>query len=235
MATAAGVYAALQPVQVGRGLRIILAASGVAVVVLLGAFLWYLWHQQDTPLEELKGPALVLAVTWLVAALGLLTALRWPGPDGRLGVLVASAAVALIGIVPVYQTVANHRDVGPLLPAALKPPRPGAGWILAQYKCYNQAFNFYTRSRVLVIGDAGELRLGLNEPDAGTWFRAGEQTIDELSERGPLALIVHDYDYAEIARRHHLTRWAVNRDRGLLFNDAGLKLLSQTARVRGLP
>ena len=66
--------------------------------------------------------------------------------------------------------------------------------------------------------------LAKRQPDAAQWFLQGEQSIAELSKRGPLALVTRPDLMAGIARRYHLKIWNSNRDRAMLFNEAGWRL-----------
>ncbi len=234
VATAAGVYALLNRARVALATRIAIQGTGLLLLLCLGGALYYIWHQNDAPLASLRLPALLLSLAWVAAAATFFAALRGRDGDMRFGLLACAAAVALLGIIPVFQAFASHRDVGPLLPEALNPPAADAGWALAQYRCYNQSFNFYTRSRVMLIDAVGEVRLGLNEPDAETWFRKGEETIDALSVQGPLALVTMNEYGKQVAEDHNLTVWAADRDRMLLLNDAGVKLAECTAVSGGV-
>lgn len=233
VATTAGVHRAFLPEQVRYAVKVSATAAGVSMVALLGALLWYVPHQVRVPAAEVRVPVLILSVAWVVAAAGLCLASRRGSPDTRLALLVASAAVASVGLVPLYQTAAMHCDLAELLPQALRPPDKGENWILAQHRCYDQSFNYYTRSRVVLVDMVTELRLGLHEPDADKWFLEGEAAIDELSSQGPLALATIAERAEQIARDHHLTIWDMNPNRALLFNDEGLKLVRRTARLRG--
>lgn len=193
----------------------------VTLIVLAG-------RQHTLDLTALRGPvALSCLLCTLSAAVFLLVGL--PGdPDRRLALLSAAALVPFLGMVPIYQTVARTRDMNGVLPTALHNLPAKNPWTLAQYKVYNQSFGFYTRSRIILIDTAGELALGPAQPDAAQWFLTGEDNIDRLAARGPLALVVDSDAASDLAKRHQLELWRVNQDRALLVNAAGSRLLHLT-------
>ncbi len=214
-----------------RWLGYFLAGTVLLLDVALGVFLSV---QHTIPSYALVGPRLVGVTCWTLAGLGLLTLPRWGNINHRLMLIAGMSLLAFAGTLPAYHAFADHRDMGGLIPRALRPGIRAPGWVLAQYRCYNQSFNFYTHARIILIDAVSELKLGPREPDAGKWFLKGRETIDRLSNEGPLALVVRSNYADSIAKAHKLYIWARNRDRAMLFNRQGLELVSQVARSRGM-
>ncbi|NSW58654.1 MAG: glycosyltransferase family 39 protein [Armatimonadetes bacterium] len=218
---------------VGRGTQWVIRGTGATLVLLTPALYWYSGHQNEIAPDAIRAPAVLLCLAWAAAGICFLAAPAIAGVERRMGLLVAAAWLALAGLIPVFATASAKRDVYALLPAQLRPVDKNEGWVVAQYRCYNQSLNFYTRSRVIVIDSVGEIRLGLNEPDADQWFLEGEDEIDRLSSRGPLALVVSDRDARRVADAHDLDIWALGRDRGLLINQEARKLLGPPPGKQG--
>lgn len=148
---------------------------------------------------------------------------RLPSGEPRRGILVAAAALTLVGLVPGYRCYAGTVDVGPLLPPALRPARPEAGWTVAQFRCTSSALSFYTASRAVTIDDVDPRGIGYTMADAAQWFPTGEDTIEMLSVRGPLALVTPARIAVEVAERHGLGIVECTDTNVLLANDAGMR------------
>lgn len=231
--TAALAHRLLDRSDLGRVPLWVIRGTGTALLLSVPALCWYSGQQDEIALDVIRGPAVLLCLAWMAAGICFLVAPAIAGAERRMGLLVAAGVLVLAGLLPVFVAAAAKRDVHALLPSQLKPADKSEGWVIAQYRCYNQSLNFYTRSRVIVIDNVGEIRLGLNEPDADQWFLRGEHQIDRLSARGPLALVVSDRDAKRVADAHDLSIWALGRDRGLLINQEARNLLGRPPGKQG--
>ncbi len=203
--------------------------AAAAALPLIAVGLWrQLAAHPPGGIEGLDGALAALAVAWLAAAALCAAAARLVPGEGRRAALVAAACCVLVGLVPGYRAVVASSDVGPVLPPALRPADPAVGWTIAQYRCTSPALNFYTRARAVSIDTADLRGIGYTRPDAEEWFPRGEETIDRLSARGPLALITPARIAREVADRHGLTVRAASRDNALLLNAAGLRACGYT-------
>jgi 4-amino-4-deoxy-L-arabinose transferase-like glycosyltransferase len=232
IAAAAWLAAKVDDRQMPPVIRRGLIAFGCFLVLLIVALIALAGRQQEIPQEALRHP---LAITALVgtmcAALFLLVGLAG-NADRRLALLIAAGILPLFGLIPMVGQFAMRRDMNGLIPPEIMALSDSTPWTIAQYGCYNQALNFYTHQRVILIDHVNELGLGLRQPDAWQWFLTGEETIRQLSARGPLALVVRTERAPDLARRYHLRAWGSNQDRAMLLNRAGLRYLDLSNRSR---
>ncbi|MGE5532327.1 MAG: glycosyltransferase family 39 protein, partial [Bacteroidota bacterium] len=190
----------------------------VAAIVLAG-------RQQKVPPVALQSPLLVLGGAGLISfGLLLFTSLR-SNRHWNLAQLTIAKLILIASLLPAVMAVCSVEHMNDILPAQLKNLPASSPWVLAQYRSYNQSFSFYTGHRVVLIDAVDELVLGPAQPDGAQWFRKGEQAIEELSAKGPLALVTRVEDKHDIARRHHLRVWNSNQDRAMLVNETGWRLL----------
>ncbi|MEN6549306.1 MAG: phospholipid carrier-dependent glycosyltransferase [Armatimonadia bacterium] len=181
-------------------------------------------HLSSTPVTT-TAFAIVIG-TWLAAAIGLSMAPRLRLPQWRWGMFSVAATLVWAGLIPVFGDLSGGMHLAGILPKTLHADGPGRACTLAQYREYDQSLTFYTHMRVVLIDKVDEIKLGLQEPDAAVWFRNGEASIDDLSGRGPLALVVKARKAEELAAAHHLMLYRKNSDRALLLNSAAMKLLA---------
>ncbi|MEN6642442.1 MAG: phospholipid carrier-dependent glycosyltransferase [Armatimonadia bacterium] len=181
-------------------------------------------HLSSTPVTTTTF-AIVIG-TWLAAAIGLSMAPRLRLPQWRWATFSVAATLVWAGLIPVFGDLSGGMHLAGILPKTLHADGPGRACTLAQYREYDQSLTFYTHMRVVLIDKVDEIKLGLQEPDAAVWFRNGEASIDDLSGRGPLALVVKARNAEELAAAHHLMLYRKNSDRALLLNSAAMKLLA---------
>ena len=168
----------------------------------------------------------IVIATWLAAAVALVAAPRLRLPQWRWATLVVAGTLVWAGLVPSYGDLVKGMHLSGILPTTLHADGPGRACTLAEYREYDQSLSFYTHMRVVLIDKVDEIKLGLKEPDAAEWFRTGEASIDELSARGPLALVVKAKAAEEVAAAHHLALYRKNADRALLLNQAAVEALA---------
>lgn len=224
---AAWVPRALGREAVRKSLYLVAAAVGVCWPPVLAAAIVVFGADTRVPLAELAAPGAAVLCSALVTAGCFLWSGRVADPARRTALMAVGAAIALGGLLPVAVTICHHKNMSGLIPVQLCHLPAGSPWILAERHAYNQSFSFYTHRRIIQIDFEGETRLGKDRPDGPQWYRSGEKTIDELSRRGPLALVADNPEGDRTAKAHGLTVWARSSDREMLFNDAGLALLRQ--------
>ncbi|MEN6303170.1 MAG: phospholipid carrier-dependent glycosyltransferase [Armatimonadia bacterium] len=226
--SAYGIDKVLSRPEVAPGVRRIMVGVAVFMVALLAWGVPELAsrdpHLSSSPVT-LTSFAIVIG-SWLAAATGLIVAPRLRLPQWRWGMLAVAAALVWAGLIPVFGDLSGGMHLAGLLPKTLHADGPGRACTLAQYREYDQSLTFYTHMRVVLIDKVDEIKLGLQEPDAAVWFRKGEASIDDLSDRGPLALVVKARNAEELAAAHHLMLYRKNSDRALLLNSAAMKLLA---------
>jgi 4-amino-4-deoxy-L-arabinose transferase-like glycosyltransferase len=201
-----------------------LLVAGVVLPLLAVALRLVVGRHPPRGLADI-GPALVAVLcAWLLAGALCVAGAALRAGDARRGVLVAAALAALVGPIPGYRAFAGSSDVGPLLPPALRPARAEAGWTIAQFRCSSPALSFYTGSRAVSVDTADLRGIGPTMGDAAEWFPTGEETIDRLSARGPLALVTPARIAEEVAGRHGLAVWATSSTNALLLNPPAAEL-----------
>lgn len=139
---------------VARWLGVAFVASGAAILV-LGAVAWAYgatlaaWLTQ-APADVHTIAGIALAVGPVLLASGFLAAHRAAranlGPSGRLGILGAGMALALLACVSGRSIVTTSRE---LAEAIERERRPGD--LLASYNKFMQGLGFYTQSRITMI------------------------------------------------------------------------------------
>jgi len=205
-----------------RGARRSLAALGMGVIFAAGGVLLLGGKQRVVPAEAAGGPALISAVVFAVVGAAFIAAPRL-GSTFRMAALIACSAALLAGLVPAYRAFATYRELGNLLPEALRGQGRSANWAFACYHCRSYALAFYTGSRVVLIDSDTTGRPAEYEPDDAEWFRTGPGAIDDLAARGPLALAVPAHEAEAVGEAHCLTTLGSTRDLALLVNAAGLR------------
>jgi len=198
------------------------AALGIAVL-LAAVGVWLLGDKQRVmPVEAARGPVLAAAIVFAFVGAAFIVVPRL-GFTFRTAALVASSAALLAGLVPAYRAFAWHRELGDLLPESLRGQPRAGNWAFACYHCRSYALAFYTGTRVVMIDSDTTGRPAEFEPDDPEWFRTGPGAIDDLSARGPLALVVPAREADAVGEAHCLTTLGSTRELALLMNAAGLR------------
>lgn len=192
----------------------------------LGAIV-YSGHQHKFPPLLLKGPLLIFAGASVLAFALLLFASFLRNRHWTVAQLAIGTILPLAALLPAVNVITQTKDMNGLIPQQMMSLPKNTPWTIAQWRVYNQSISFYTHQRIVLINSVNELRLGLNEPDAAKWFRKGEDTIAELSGRGPLALVVDADDGERVAHQYGLHVYNSNHDRAMLLNAAGERLLDR--------
>lgn len=234
--SAYGAQRLLSREKMARGIH---ATTGAVGVLLLAVLVWGIRKllEQDPSLSSTpvtSSSYVILTVMWLLAAAAIVAAPRLRSPEWRWSAFSLSVVIALGGLIPVYGDLKTGMHLAGIIPETLRAEGPGAACTLAQYRGYSQSLGFYTHKRVVLIDYVGEVNLGLREPEAAIWYRKGEASIDELAQRGPLALVVRTKRDDKLAAAHHLTLYRQNADWALLLNPSASKLLN-VAQPGGAP
>lgn len=161
-------------------------------------------------------PATVALMVALVAGGGfLLVSVRHP----RL--FPAAAGVWLVlavpGLVLCVETMARYRRTPELL-AAMPQPLP-AQVRVAELGTYDQSISFYLRRRVTLIDELDELAFGSTIGDQSEFFRQGEESLEQLSSRGPLLVNILPEEWPRISQAGFLKVAAANTRNVLVGND----------------
>ncbi len=217
---------ALSAVKPTVWLRLTLLIPVAATIGGLGVLLWQAGHQTELPPDEWRHATILYVAVMLPSALAFCVALSWRSVERRLLSVVLGAGIFFIALLPLFHAGISHRKLGDVLPDELVAAARQGEVTLAEYRCYNASLCFYTHQRVVLIDFvAKEMVLGPEQPDGAYWFRQGEDTIDQLSAQGPLALYVRLHEREGIGADHGLTLITTNHERRLLVNDAGLEVL----------
>ncbi|MBJ6728009.1 glycosyltransferase family 39 protein [Geomesophilobacter sediminis] len=136
--------------------------------------------------------AILLGGLFAAQGLSALIASRHPEPSRLFVILLLSAYVLGIAGPPViYDAIGKRKLIRDLALMVNETAEPGA--VVASVG-YQQELPLYTKRRVVVVGDEGELEFGRKQGNNGSWF-LGTQQFQSLwreSERQILAVVPRD-------------------------------------------
>lgn len=133
----------------------------------------------------------------------------------------ATGFVLLLTLFPIEKgvsQVSSYIKIGDLV-KALPAPLPTEVRI-AEWKQYDPSLNFYTRRRITLVDEVGELGFGMNLEVQSKFFRNGQDSILELSKEGPLLINLRPSDWATANLWNVLNVVAANNKNILAGNKA---------------
>jgi 4-amino-4-deoxy-L-arabinose transferase-like glycosyltransferase len=165
------------------------ATGGAALLAVLLPLLPRLVRKDTAPGVE---PWLALAAAALAAGALLTPILARQREPARLALALIGVAAGLLFALDrvelVLDSVRGMRDLAEPVRA-----RPEARLVMVN--TYDQAFNFYSRQRAIIVGGVGELAFGRDHAlDAADYFRQEESLPALLAERTPTFFLIHRKD-----------------------------------------
>lgn len=102
--------------------------------------------------------------------------------------LILCSVLFISGLQDVYNIVAPMRTMKDVSDVIIKERRPGD--VIVAYDEVLQGIPFYTKQRVMMVGDPGELEYGANQPEGRGWFLTKEEFLRQWRAREKRFILV---------------------------------------------
>jgi len=208
----------------GTAVRVLTALTGV--ILLAGAVLVHGYKGGDRviPHEQLATLAFLLqGGLALGGLLMLISSWRWRMIPVATGLMLILMMPALTGLGP---ALVQYKRIGYLL-HQLPQPLPAQVTVI-HLKSYDQALNFYTGHRVVLVDQLGELDFGSHQGDQSLWFLQGKESVRRLAREGPVLVAVWPPMWDEIKDWPEFQVVAAQTANYLIANQAFFRLTGLT-------